>query len=425
MASESTGLKDPTKLNAIGIFSLALMGMGFSVTTPAMSSIVAQFASTGANVSLLSQAYAFTMVPCVLIAGILVGNKVRYKWVAFFGTLMMTIFGFLPAVLPNPDFTTLIVCRALFGVGIGIMNPVGKGLILAIYGGNRQATFMGLYTTFTNLGGIIFQQAGGWLAGADAAMGWKLHYFGYLICIIGVIGSLFLPDPPVTAKTVSKDSAEAHGKLGIACFIVGIFILFVNLVNQPVFMGASIFVRNILTAGGSATAASSAPIIAAQAMTLYTIVGMVIGAVYGLIFMAIGRWVAPLGMFCGALGAFFISLAGGEGGQLWMVFAGTCTLGVGFAFILPAAFQIVGIHTSKIRVGLATAITIALMNCATFLSSYWLQALAGGNAAAAMSVSTLTHSAFIGIFIYLVMGIILVVFNPFKKRGAAAKAEAK
>ena len=59
MASESTGLKDPTKLNAIGIFSLALMGMGFSVTTPAMSSIVAQFASTGANVSLLSQAYAF------------------------------------------------------------------------------------------------------------------------------------------------------------------------------------------------------------------------------------------------------------------------------------------------------------------------------------------------------------------------------
>ncbi|MGI6216557.1 MAG: MFS transporter [Coriobacteriales bacterium] len=421
----NTRSASPTKMNAVSIMALALMSMGFSVTTPAMSQLAAHFAGTGVNVSLVSQAYAFTFVPCCLIAGILVGNKIRYKWISFFGVLMMLVFGVLPAFLPDPSFGTLVLCRCLFGVGIGAMNPVGKGLVLALYSDTKQARMLGLYTTFTNIGGIIMQQLGGFLAGASADMGWQLHYFGYFFLIIGVIFSLFLPDPPITAKTVDKDSKEAKGKLGIACVLAGLLMLCVNLFNQPVFMGLSVFTKNILDIAGDPNSVTNAPIISAQAMTCYTIAGMIIGIVYGSMYKALKRWILPVGLFLGLIGYIFASIASTDAGQIWQIFAATILIGIAFGVILPGAFQIVGVHTSPIRLGLATAITIAIFNCATFLASFWLQLLAGGVAENSMTVPTLHMSAFIGIFVYAVLAIILCIVNPFKKTAKELAREAE
>ena len=75
--------------------------------------------------------------------------------------------GVAPAFLNN--FTTLLLSRAVFGIGIGLLSPLGNALVLGLFEGQERANMLGLGGVVMNLGGIAFQMLVGFLA----AISWR------------------------------------------------------------------------------------------------------------------------------------------------------------------------------------------------------------------------------------------------------------
>lgn len=98
-------------------------------------------------------------------------KKVKYRTLALTGCIIFTVSGTLPAIVGG-SFAFILVTRALVGIGLGLMAPLGNALIIGLYEGQKQAAYLGYGTLLMNGGGIVLQMLGG----ALADVGWKTTF---------------------------------------------------------------------------------------------------------------------------------------------------------------------------------------------------------------------------------------------------------
>ena len=412
--------KQPTAANTIGVFMMALMGMAFSVITPAMGSILSHYMALGvANPTYISTMYCITMVPVTLITGVILNTgKVNYRFFAILGNVMMLIFGCLPALIPDPSYGFMLVCRALMGVGLGFVTPLGNAVILNCYEGKKQSMYMGLATTFMNLGGIAFQNIGSVLNTMGGANGYHLCFWGYAFCLVGVIGSFLIPEPKkfqaAAPAAAAGDAPKIKEKMGIIPIILGVFLFIFNLMDFPIMMYA-----------GTMLHVSGAEALAGICLTFFTIGGMISGAIFGATFKVIKRFIIGVGWIICGLGVLIVYFTGATGSFIGISF-GLFLLGWGFGWMFPGMMMLVGMRTPPSRVALGTAILMAIMNLSSFFSSMYMGAVAGMVGAGLDSIATVLQLCLNCSIVYIVCGIIFFVWRAFPKAPAApAPAEQK
>lgn len=76
-------------LGVMALLSLPLVSMGFSVVTPAMATLAEHFA--GKDVSWISTLPTLFVVIGTMIAGSIMGKKVKYRTLAIVGSLLYFI----------------------------------------------------------------------------------------------------------------------------------------------------------------------------------------------------------------------------------------------------------------------------------------------------------------------------------------------
>ena len=274
------GLKE-----TIAILSLYFVSMGFTVVTPAMAKLAAAFPDN--NFSLISTLPTLFVVFATLWAGTVAGKKVKYRTLALTGCIIFTVSGTLPAIVGG-SFAFILVTRALVGIGLGLMAPLGNALIIGLYEGQKQAAYLGYGTLLMNGGGIILQMLGG----ALADIGWKTTFFGHLLGVISIVCLIFLPEPekaPVQQETGGKPAAK--DKISPFVYAIAILFLLFNVLNYPVMLNMSLMFE--MKGAGGAT-------MAATALSLYTVAGCVAGFLFGTIFKIMKRFLSshcllPLG----------------------------------------------------------------------------------------------------------------------------------
>ena len=169
------------------------------------------------------------------------------------------------------SFAFILVTRALVGIGLGLMAPLGNALIIGLYEGQKQAAYLGYGTLLMNGGGIILQMLGG----ALADIGWKTTFFGHLLGVISIVCLIFLPEPekaPVQQETGGKPAAK--DKISPFVYAIAILFLLFNVLNYPVMLNMSLMFE--MKGAGGAT-------MAATALSLYTVAGCVAGFLLSLI----------------------------------------------------------------------------------------------------------------------------------------------
>ena len=122
-------------LQSISLLAIFFTSMGVATVSPAMAKLAAQFPSN--NYALISTLPTLFIVPTTLWAGAVAGKKIRYRTISLVGILLFLIGGIAPFFLTE-SFTVLLVCRAVFGIGVGLRASLGNALVMQYYTGKKK-----------------------------------------------------------------------------------------------------------------------------------------------------------------------------------------------------------------------------------------------------------------------------------------------
>ncbi|MFZ7119750.1 MAG: MFS transporter [Eubacteriaceae bacterium] len=341
----------------IAVLSLSFVMMSPGAVTPAIANLAMAFPNISPSViMMLATIPSLMMVPGNLIAGSLTPKVVSYRGMLIFAFLLMTISGIVPFFWSN--FYAILIMRALFGVSLGLIAPLGPGLMFGLFEGPKVATLMGLTSVIMNIGGIVFQMLGGILC----VISWK-HTFLVHILILVVLAIVFiwLPNPP--AAPVTEKGAPKF-KMPVAIWGIAFGFGLLMLIMMPVMLNMSI----IILGEGLGNAAS-----AGFVLTMNTVGGMVAGLLFGKVFQKTKKYTLPLGLGIAAIGFTTVLFAN----SLTLLVIGMTMTGFGFSLGMPAVMMIVG----NMMPAYATPKAFALMNSfsgvAGFAASFFFAWLMG------------------------------------------------
>ena len=200
----------------IGVLAVISMGMAALAITPSYAAIAKNFALSNTGVQMLTSFPNLFMMLAGLLMGRLTASKINIKTLTLIMIALTGVGGLLPLVY-NTNFVFLVICSCLVGLGQGACTNLSQVLISRMLPAKEQQSTMGLTTTFTNLGGIIFIMGGGQLA---AGSSWVNNYWIYLFAILVFIVVLCLvPFNPLPVNEEVKQKKETDTKIKINKYV--------------------------------------------------------------------------------------------------------------------------------------------------------------------------------------------------------------
>jgi len=175
--------------------SATLMGMMMSaIIIPAFPKMIEAFGVTEQSIGLLITVYTLPGFIFAPLAGIMADRLGRKRLLV----PSLFLFGILGGGCAlASDFSTLLILRALQGVGSAPLIGVASAIIGDLFSGQKRADAMGLNTTVMYVGYIIYPVAGG----ALASFAWNYSFLPFLISIpLGLIALFFLRCPEPNSK---------------------------------------------------------------------------------------------------------------------------------------------------------------------------------------------------------------------------------
>jgi MFS family permease len=193
----------------LGVLAVSSMGMAALAITPSYAAIAQFFKLDNTMVQMLTSLPNLFMMMAGLIIGKLSTTKINLKTLTIWAIVFVCLGGFGPLVY-HDNFTFLLFCSCLVGLGQGSCTNLSQVLISQMLPKTERQSTMGLTTTFTNIGGIIFIMGGGQLAAMST---WVNNYWIYLFSFLVLIVVIFLV--PFHPEDVSDHEDEVVDDGGI------------------------------------------------------------------------------------------------------------------------------------------------------------------------------------------------------------------
>ncbi|MFZ7120340.1 MAG: MFS transporter [Eubacteriaceae bacterium] len=343
----------------IAVLSLSFVVMLPNAVTPAIANLAMAFPDVSqAIIMMLATIPSLMMVPGNLIAGALTPKVISYRGMLIFAFSLMTFSGIAPFFLNN--FYLILIMRALFGVSLGLIAPLGPGLMFGLFEKSTVATLMGLTSVVMNCGGILYTMLGGILC----VISWQHTFLTHVIVLLVLaIVIIWLPNPP-SAPISETDNSIPKFKMPKAIWGIALGFGLMMLIMMPLLLNMSI----IIVGEGIGNAAS-----AGFVLTMNTVGGMIAGLIFGKIYKKTQRFTLSLGLGIAAIGYAIVLF----GNSLSLLAIGMAITGFGFSTGMPSVMMIVG----NMMPAYATPKAFALMNSfsgvAGFIASFFFAWLMG------------------------------------------------
>ena len=416
------------------ILSVALLTiMAAAAVSPALAKIGQAFPDVDKTlIKLILTLPCLVIIPFSLFSGWLAARMSKKK-IILIGLVIYIIAGIGAGFAQS--ITQLLIIRGIFGIGVGLIMPLSTTLIASFFDGEERTKMMGLYSSITSLGGVVFQA----IAGMVAVISWRYSFGVYGLAIITALLTIFwLPEPPRQKITGKKVKVKLpFGIYGLAVLSVLLMIAFfavpTNLAlfieserplfasERPLFESRQDLVehlesgtisekaRNVFKNNGIMLSKKAGieevesqkewniidgkhkyivkkentqliiyseglgrPAIAGYALSVMTLASAVTGFTVNAIFMCLGAFAAPLGILVMAIGFGVL----GEASSLWMIFLSMVIIGLGAGAIMPALFLKTQRIVSKNALALSMAIVGSCIYLGQFISPIALKAIA-------------------------------------------------
>ncbi|MCR4436441.1 MAG: MFS transporter [Clostridiales bacterium] len=341
-------------LVSFAVLSIFFIAMGVGTITPAIQNIAEAFPQIGfSTILLVSTLPSLTIIPFTILAGAVAGSKMKYRTLVIVGLILFVVAGIAPAFLN--DFTSILISRAVFGMGLGIISPLGNALILKLFEGQARANMLGVSGVVMNVGGIALQMLGAILC----SINWHYAFLAHLLGVISLVIVLFMLPEPEKEERVAGEKI----KMPAGVYIISVLFGIAMMLNYPMLVNMS----TIIITGNLGNAAS-----AGMVLSMFTVGGMAAGAIFGKLFQLAGRFTISIGLVITAAGMAFVTYAN----SLAVLTLGSTLVGIGFSIIMPAVMMILGSIVPPAGFAIASGILMAVMNVGGFVSTYYMALLA-------------------------------------------------
>ena len=352
------------------LLATAVMQMGTNGISPILADLAEAFPQAGDSTIQFLMTFPSLMV---IIFGLAAGNASQFvpkKWLIFTGSCLFCLGGVL-AWLFHGSLPILFLWGGLIGAGIGLAVPVNMGLITEIITPSRQATVMGMASSFANLGSMLMTLIGGYLA----LIHWSCGYLVYLIAVPAVILSLMVL-PVRTAPAERTEEAAPKGGM-------------LSLLKEPGVLGplaiafCSTLLFNTTPTNLSMQVAELGVGTSAQAgtgLSLMLLSGAVSCMFYGKISGKLGNYILTLGFGMMCLGQLIIAAAP----NIWVIYLGCLIAGASHGNNMAHCLMVGAAH-AKGRSGLEASMQTAVSNVGAFCTpvlTMLAAALSGGSSTA-------------------------------------------
>ena len=344
----------------VAILSVFAIPMSTQIPTAGMQNIADHFPNAAyTTIAMVVTLPVLVAAAFSLVAGKIAGTKVETKSLIIFALILFTVGGVAPYFSPN-NLTMILVWRAIYGIGVGLLSPLGATLVVQMLSGDLQTKAMGAGSIALNVSGVIYLALAGFLANA-AWQNMFLIYFVGLLFLVAVI--LWLPREPIqTEKSdVVKDAKPAFitpAMVGIAvvCFVIAVL-------EYPVLINMSPLIIN----ENIGTAATAGIILA-----LYTVGGILGSAIYAAYKRQLKTHTIPSSMLIVAAGLLLISF----GTNALMLGAGTLLIGVSFGIYYPEFYMLMGKAAPVSLTAMGMSLIMVGYDLGGFISPYFYSLLA-------------------------------------------------
>lgn len=370
-------------LPSIAILALFFVGAGGSLVNPALQGL-AEFYKSVPFTTLLLVATLPTLVyvPASIIGGSVAGSKIKYRTLALAGLLLWIVGGLAPYFVR--DFAAVLIARTAFGIGLGLISPLGGALVLRMFEGAKRGSMMGYGSALTNGGAIVFMTTAGYLAAKSVHLVWWAHLLGVLALIIV---ALWLPEPEKVEKVAGAPKVPTP--FGVWGYAILLFVT--TVLMYPMLLSMS----TLITTSGLGTAAAAGTV-----LSTFTIGGFVGSLAFGKVSAVMKRLTIALALFLFGVGMVTIAY----GTTLPMLYVGAAIVGLGSGTCFPSVMMLMGKIAPPAVIGGAVGVIMAGTKLAGFVSPYYMQAIAAisGNA-------SVTLPLVVGAVGFVALGIVFLI----------------
>jgi MFS family permease len=301
------------------------------------------------TIVLIATLASVVSVPATIIAGMVAGSIIKYKTLLVGGMILFIAGGMAP-YFTQSSLGVILAFRVLFGIGVGIVIPLGGALIIAFFEGEQRNKLMGLGAVVNNAGGILFQLLGG----IAASVFWGYSFLVHGLGIITLIFVLFLPEPE---KAPARQAGEAVPKMPKVFYTYAFGIFATTILFFPLLMNMS----SVIEAGGMGNAAVSGMV-----LTMFTVGGVITGFIFPKFFGTLKQNTIPVILFIISVAMACIAF----GNTIAFMYAGATFGGLGLCMMVPTIFTILGTKLHPAQVAIASGLIMGFMNAGGFVSAY-------------------------------------------------------
>lgn len=187
-----------TKLSLLSVSLLVVSGGAIAANIPAI-----MIAYPTINPTLIE---LITTIPSLFIILTVpfshrFAKKFGYKFSVQLGIIIVLVAGISPMF--TSSFWLLFFSRIIFGIGVGLFNPLLFALAKKLYQGKERSSIIGFQSAFEGIGGMIIT----FTVGQLLRMNWRLSFLAYGLALpIFLLFTWFVPN-------VSRETDENERKV--------------------------------------------------------------------------------------------------------------------------------------------------------------------------------------------------------------------
>ena len=223
-----------------------------------------------------------------------ISTWIGQKQTAILGLLVAAVSSVIPVFSSN--FHIVIISRVIFGVGIGLANPLAFSLIGEFFSGNTLANLMGWRSAVAGLGQSLMTFCAGYLL----TINWHVAYTVYFLFIPALIFFVFfVPEPEkfgLNADSSNEEKKEKESKFTWKGFSTVLGLALILFATMVISMIAYIKLAEFYVVSHIGT-----PTQASTVLSIFGIAQLVGNALFGIVYKLFKNWTLYIGMLFSAI----------------------------------------------------------------------------------------------------------------------------
>ncbi|MBO0472605.1 MFS transporter [Enterococcus ureasiticus] len=279
-----------TKLSLLSVSLLVVLGGAIAANIPAIMATYPEINPT--LIELITTIPSLFIILTVPFSHVF-ARKFGYKLSVQLGVGIVLGAGIMPVFVQS--FWFIFFSRILFGIGIGLFNPLLFSLAGKLYQGKELSSVIGFQSAFEGIGGMVIT----FTVGQLLVMNWRSSFFAYLFALpILLLFSWFVPD--VSLEEVENRRESGDQKINPSTYgYIALLILVVT-----IYMSVTVKITSLLLEKGFGDATDGSNLIA-----LVGLGAMTAGALFGSIVTITKKWTLPISFFLLGISMFMIALS--------------------------------------------------------------------------------------------------------------------